>query len=785
MIETAELQTTGESSVPATTTTTTDEKASTLVNDSDDDDNNSDDDDDDVFTRFATLCGTSSSTTKSKPKIKIILKSHTKTNPRTTIRLASSRSQRNPKRSSADDTTTAVSALDVNKIPHSSADTTSACDEIVSPSRRKYNNLTDDDDDNDSSSYRDTYYDNEDDLYSFDQSSSVAAEIEECFKFLEETHEEQDPQWIKYQNNKIRDQIQKQIKEIDLLDIQQRKEIDVIVKQQMSEKQNQIEMTLEKFKVRLNQERSNRIGRIEQWYRQKTASDNQKVSDGVKIFQSRHQKEIQLAMQQHRHWQQQQQQQQRMMLGDAEWQQTMNQLQQKHQRDIEDFKAKGEVAQAKTESDYRRERDKVRQELESKLAEIEANKSKLLQRQQAAAQLSRQRCLRRQLLKVMQQRKILFNKLAEVAPKNNSDHTGRKSTSDHSTRRGSNDEMQHSRLLTLSPSVTSPRKLIKLLNLDTVGNDRIHFDGTDRKAGTTSSFSTTDNSDNDPLGPMKSRPDWLLECIRYCNEYDNEHTQDCDELGLMVDDNIINKRTDTTWDLSGAPIRVQHRRAIMSTAVRQVTVEIHNEGILVSIINSDSKDDDKRDSNSKNNDKLSNDSDNRNLVSGSSSLSSESSREFISWGVKAFTFLESVVCGEIPMGYKRLFDRLSKESIAYHGGQIRCVLLDLRTSHESASIERGKSLQEYEESYLQDLIKREAEMTRFAYDAEKVAIAAEARIKEQWKIIESCQRDVDCAKHIQDEFRVKFRTCLDPGTFIISFTVAKKNVSGLDQSKIT
>jgi hypothetical protein len=198
-----------------------------IVIDSDNDNNNDDEDDeddydDDLFARFASTYGISQrgqskngkysmkdksnqqrNKKSSKVTLTINLKSKTSNsapvNKRSSI---SPRSQRSPKRSGpvsviSDKLTTEHNNPDNNNSQQQFVESIVGSEELMPPSQI----VNDDVGDDESINNRDSYYDDEDDYYNFDQNSSLVAEIEDCYKFLEETHEEQDPQWIMHQNN--------------------------------------------------------------------------------------------------------------------------------------------------------------------------------------------------------------------------------------------------------------------------------------------------------------------------------------------------------------------------------------------------------------------------------------------------------------------------------------------------------------------------------------------------------------------------------------------------------
>jgi hypothetical protein len=575
--------------------------------------------------------------------------------------------------------------------------------------------------------YMSNWYDDDEVHFEFNDKDSKE-DIEDCFKFLEETHEDQDPDWIAFQNKLHRENVQTKIEELDTLNEERRKEIESIVQQQIREKQIHTESTLEKYKTRLDQELTQKMARVEQWYRQKTASENQKINDGVKILQERHQKETQAAMQQHRHRQQQLQQQRRMApdvlaaQSAAEWQKTQQQLQGKHSRSIKEFTAGREDSKKKAETDYRRDREKIRNEYDQKMVEVESSKEKAVQRNNASAQQLRQRFLKRHMQKMIKQREELLQQLNSNSSTLSLSDTITVSEKEHlhsSSQLTSTNECGKNP--NTIPSVSYPGDIFDLSRV----TNKVPIFGGDNAGH---------KDELNPQLPMKSCPEWVTELEHHI-------------------------------DFSGASARSNFRRNIMSKAGRQVTVEIHNEGVWISVLGSTGNDTDES-GNKRNNTKGPNDQADGNGQDKEGNRSSSSdNREFLAWGVKACSFLEAIVCGEIPPGFDRLFERLNKETVTLHGGQIRCVILDLRTSESTASSDRAVALREYKEMMIADLAKRESEMNRRSAEAEKVTLIAEAKLKENAKMVESTQREVERAKRGQDDFANKFRKYLGPGAF--------------------
>ncbi len=213
------------------------------------------------------------------------------------------------------------------------------------------------------------------------------------------------------------------------------------------------------------------------------------------------------------------------------------------------------------------------------------------------------------------------------------------------------------------------------------------------------------------------------------------------------------------YEPSGAASRHKHRKGVMSQTKRQLSVEIHNEGIWVSVMKTD--EDDKRTGSSQ--------PSSEHMATGSSAAR----EEFIPWGTQAFEFLESIVCGEIPTIFERT--RSFRDTEAAQGGQVRCILSDLRVSEEVASFQRAVAAREREESGIEELEKKYNELNKLAAEVERQASLAENEEKECRTVAESTAKEVAKARRCQDEFRTKFRNYLGPGKQHKFLCVNKRN----------
>jgi hypothetical protein len=178
---------------------------------------------------------------------------------------------------------------------------------------------------------------------------------------------------------------------------------------------------------------------------------------------------------------------------------------------------------------------------------------------------------------------------------------------------------------------------------------------------------------------------------------------------------------------AGAGQRHKHRKGVMSQVSRQLTVEIHNEGVWIS----------------------------------SAEERMDKKIEFLPWGPKAYSFLESVVCGEMPPAYSSF---ATPESIEQQGGQIRCILMDLRTSEETASVARAEAARQYEESILTDLEKKVHQLNEVVLQADEKTNRSLEKEKQETAVVEQAMNELEKTNQVFEKFKEKFRNFLDAGT---------------------
>ena len=207
---------------------------------------------------------------------------------------------------------------------------------------------------------------------------------------------------------------------------------------------------------------------------------------------------------------------------------------------------------------------------------------------------------------------------------------------------------------------------------------------------------------------------------------------------------------------AGASARHKHRKAVMNQTSRQLSVELHNEGLWVSVVTvtpSNSGDDGKTPTSDAN---------------GGNGPGKSVEQEFIAWGTRAHSVLESIVCGEIPQNYERFN---FGDALSLQGSQIRCSLTDLRTSDSSASAQRAASLREMEEAVLAELEKKATALHTMAVEAEAAAKRAAEEDNNATTAYEKTALDLEKAKRMHADFMNKFRNYIGPGKFFSPFWI--------------
>ena len=202
---------------------------------------------------------------------------------------------------------------------------------------------------------------------------------------------------------------------------------------------------------------------------------------------------------------------------------------------------------------------------------------------------------------------------------------------------------------------------------------------------------------------------------------------------------------DSTNEKSGAAVRHKHRKGVLSQINKQLSVEIHNEGIWVYQIVEKKEDSDKS-----------------SRKDSSDATKSSDEKFFIPWGVKAREVLESIICGEIPTGYGA--DRFDfGDTVLLNGGHVRCVMTDLRTSDATASAQRASAVHEKDVAEMADLQKTLKAASTVVNETEKNLAKLEKQQKDIMPKLEAAIEDTKSKKMGLQSFRNKFSRYLTPG----------------------
>ena len=159
-------------------------------------------------------------------------------------------------------------------------------------------------------------------------------------------------------------------------------------------------------------------------------------------------------------------------------------------------------------------------------------------------------------------------------------------------------------------------------------------------------------------------------------------------------------------DGSDSVLRQKRRKNALNIQSVVLQVEVHNEGIvLMPRISSSS------------------DSKSKGGASDAEDNGAKKYQTFVPWGFKARQILHSILCGEVPKGF-------GWDEIPYSGslqaGQVRCMVTDMRTSEELASIMRTDAAKEQEGIRAKQ---RVAELREKVQDAQKVVSNAREEVE--------------------------------------------------------
>jgi hypothetical protein len=500
-----------------------------------------------------------------------------------------------------------------------------------------------------------------DSLISYDL-DVVEKELEDSLEFFEQPHEDQDPTYIAFLNKEKRDHITLSLKNLRVEDESGRKEIGLIVNQQLKDKQGSTERYIEKHRLKMATDQKNDLTRLQQAYSAKSLSNKGKIDHGIAVLRKKHSDENQKYHQQHR----QQIQQRRVpeQIANAEWAQIAQRLTAKHNRQMHDFSRKGKEVMNKCKVEFERERTKLTKLCEKRVQDLNTNRQNLYNRIYSNLQQIRQRHLRRHVQSIAERREAMELELASTQ-----DQQAKETVDNADTNKQSNQDKAKS--------------------------------GTDERL------------DLRPVSPIKTATNW---------------------------------RNESVHEPSGAATRHKHRKGVLSQINRQLSVEIHNEGIWLSEL-SEKKNGQKKDS------------------SDSAATAEGDKKCFFPWGVKARKILESIVCGEIPHACDSLKFNFS-ETDAQNGGHIRCVMTDLRTSDATASAQRAEAIMKKELDELKKMEERETAIKKNMTETENNMEIIKKQIHDLGLKLKETVKDYEKTKQHLQGFRAKYSNFFGSGTFL-------------------
>jgi len=203
----------------------------------------------------------------------------------------------------------------------------------------------------------------------------------------------------------------------------------------------------------------------------------------------------------------------------------------------------------------------------------------------------------------------------------------------------------------------------------------------------------------------------------------------------------------------GAALRQKGRKAVLSKPYStRLSVEIHNEGIAICCSGRTSE----------------SDSDTAGRSGKESSVYRDpkvGGIDFIPWGVNARKFLHSIVCGEIPLHHSlNTIDTIGQDRLP--GGQIKCMVTDMRVDGETAIIDRAKAFKETKNKIPKKIAleNKLSEMKkRVAFEVEKEK-RYDRSIKHMREQLEKAKRNLKIVQEDTQAIAVKSRTlaCFNP-----------------------
>lgn len=235
-----------------------------------------------------------------------------------------------------------------------------------------------------------------DGMESWPQGNTDWQEVEQdAIEFFGETHEDQDPRYQLWLQQRAATDAEKKLKELQVEDQTSLDDINKLIDSMMTERKANTQKSYETGRAKYSDDERKELQRLNDIYRSKSEGTVTKIKQAIQTLQHRHQREQvsllglfpdernsrpdesffeflqQSALQQHQQFAQQQRIPDH--IANGEWQKKAQQLQAKQQRQMQEFGAKGESMKSKLDGDYGREKEKIRKQYEQKRKDIEAN----------------------------------------------------------------------------------------------------------------------------------------------------------------------------------------------------------------------------------------------------------------------------------------------------------------------------------------------------------------------------------------------------------------------------
>ena len=175
-------------------------------------------------------------------------------------------------------------------------------------------------------------------------------EFQHSLEFFKEPHEDQDQAFSNFQKDKKKKEYREQLQALAQKDKEGRQQIEIIIADLMKSKQASTNRSVEKYREKSRDDERRDLQKLRQIYTDKNNSNQQKINQGIKVLQSRHQAEAQKSLNHHR----QQAAQRRLpdQIAQAEWQNMYSRLKFKQQRQLSDFSKKGDEVKLRCEAEY-------------------------------------------------------------------------------------------------------------------------------------------------------------------------------------------------------------------------------------------------------------------------------------------------------------------------------------------------------------------------------------------------------------------------------------------------